>query len=127
MNPKSPPKIVDKLEPRFPVVGAMLGAAKDEVTAFSAFPVSHWRKIWSTNPLERVNKEIKRRTAVVGSFPNEAAVMRLAGAVLLEIHDEWAVAERRYLAEGSMTRFDSGRDEEPTKGVERAKTVQLAS
>ncbi len=120
-------EIVDKLEPRFPVVAAMLAEAKEDVIAFTAFPVSHWKKIWSTNPLERVNKEIKRRTDVVGIFPNEAAVTRLAGAVLLEIHDEWAIAERRYLSEGSMARLDPAGDDGPTKEVERAKTVLLAS
>ena len=120
-------EIVDKLEPRFPVAAAMLAEAKTDVTAFSAFPVGHWRKIWSTNPLERVNKEIKHRTNVVGIFPNEAAVTRLAGAVLLEIHDEWAIAERRYLSEGSMARLDSAGDDGSTKEVERAKTVLLAS
>ena len=120
-------EIALKLEPRFPVVAAMLVAAKDEVTAFAAFPVSHWRKIWSTNPLERVNKEIKRRTDVVGIFPNEAAVMRLAGAVLLEIHDEWAVAERRYLAEGSMALLDRAGDDGKTKEVDRANNLLLAS
>ena len=120
-------EIAQNLEPRFPVVAAMLVAAKDEVNAFAAFPVSHWRKIWSTNPLERVNKEIKRRTDVVGIFPNEAAVMRLAGAVLLEIHDEWAVAERRYLAEGSMALLDRAGDDGLTKEVERADNLLLAS
>jgi len=120
-------EIVERLEPRFPVAAAMLAEAKADVTAFTGFPVSHWKKIWSTNPLERVNKEIKRRTDVVGIFPNEAAVTRLAGAVLLEIHDEWAIAERRYLSEGSMARLDQGRDDGSTKEVERAKTVLLAS
>lgn len=120
-------EIAAKLEPRFPVVAAMLGGAKEDILAFSAFPVSHWRKIWSTNPLERVNKEIKRRTDVVGIFPNEAAVLRLAGAVLLEVHDEWAIAERRYLAEGSMALLDRAGDDGSTKEVERAKTVLLAS
>ena len=120
-------EIAAKLEPRFPVVAAMLVAAKEEVTAFTAFPVSHWKKIWSTNPLERVNKEIKRRTDVVGIFPNEAAVTRLAGAVLLEIHDEWAIADRRYLAEGSMALLDRSGDDDQTKEVDRANNLLLAS
>jgi len=120
-------EIAAKLEPRFPVVAAMLVEAKAEVTAFAAFPFSHWRKIWSTNPLERVNKEIKRRTDVVGIFPNEAAVTRLAGAVLLEVHDEWAIAERRYLAEGSMALLDRLTDDEQTKEVDGAKNLLLAS
>ncbi len=120
-------EIITRLAPRFPVAAAMLAEASADITAFSAFPVGHWRKIWSTNPLERVNKEIKRRTDVVGIFPNEAAVLRLAGAVLLEVHDEWAITERRYLSEGSMARLDPSRDDDPTKEVERAKTVLLAS
>jgi len=120
-------EIAQKLEPRFPVVAAMLVSATEEVTAFAAFPVSHWKKIWSTNPLERVNKEIKRRTDVVGIFPNEPAVMRLAGAVLLEIHDEWAVAERRYLGEGSMALLDRSGDDVETKEVDRADNLLLAS
>ena len=120
-------EIVVKLEPRFPAVAAMLAEAREDLLAFTAFPVSHWRKIWSTNPLERVNKEIKRRTDVVGIFPNETAITRLAVAVLLEVHDEWAIAERRYLSEGSMARLDRAGDDGSAKEVERAKTVLLAS
>jgi len=79
--------------------------AKTEVLAFTAFPRAHWQKIWSTNPLERVNKEIKRRARVVGIFPNEASVNRLVGAVLADMHDEWQSGDRRYLSEGSMAKL----------------------
>ena len=88
---------------QLPKVEQMMREARDDLLAFTGFPQPHWRKIWSTNPLERVNREVKRRTEVVGVFPNPPALLRLAGAVLVEIHDEWAVAsERRYLSEASM-------------------------
>jgi putative transposase len=90
---------------QFPVVADMLLDAREDLLAFCAFPQAHWRKIWSTNPLERLNGEIKRRTNVVGIFPNDAAIARLVTAVCVETHDEWAVAERRYLSEESMAKL----------------------
>lgn len=94
--------IADKLGRQFPAVQDMLHQAAPDICAFAAFPTSHWRRIWSTNPLERVNAEIKRRADVIGIFPNPEAIVRLAGAVLMETHDEWQIAERRYFSEHSM-------------------------
>jgi transposase-like protein len=98
-------EVTRMLSSQFPDVASMLTDAAEDLLAFCAFPQAHWRKLWSTNPLERVNGEIKRRTNVVGIFPNDAAAMRLITAVTVETHDEWAVAERRYLSEESMAKL----------------------
>jgi putative transposase len=120
-------KVATMLASKFPGVATMLADAKEDLTAFAPFPPTHWAKIWSTNPLERVNKEIKRRTNVVGIFPDDAAVLRLAGAVLIEAHDEWQVAERRYLSEGSMAKLtQTGDDGRQPKEVKRA-TAELVA
>ena len=105
--------VADMLRPRFPAVAAQLLDTEADLLAYADFPRSHWRRIWSTNPLERVNKEIKRRSNVVGIFPNDAAVIRLVGAVLLEVHDEWQVADRAYFSEHSMAQLHTISDDDP--------------
>jgi len=95
-------EVTRMLQRSHPKVATMLDEARHDLLAFACFPQRHWRQIWSTNPLERVNKEIKRRTDVVGVFPNPAALHRLAGSVLIEQHEEWEAGDRRYFSENSM-------------------------
>jgi len=96
--------VADQLRERFPKLATLLDEAEDDVLAYMTFHRDHWRQISSTNPLERLIGEIKRRTDVVGIFPNEAAIVRLAGALLLEQNDEWAVT-RRYMSLETLAPF----------------------
>lgn len=109
--------VADTLRASHPQVASLLDEAETDVCAYASFPRAHWTKIWSTNPLERLHREIKRRCDVVGIFPDDASVIRLVGAVLAEQHDEWQAGDRRYLSEASMALIDQDDQTDNTKEV----------
>ena len=117
--------VADLLRGKFPAAADLLDEAEADLCAYASFPRAHWRKLWSTNPLERLHREIKRRCNVVGIFPDDASVIRLVGAVLAEQHDEWQVAERRYLSEGSMAAIEPVDHDDQTKEVTASNQHQL--
>jgi transposase-like protein len=104
-------EVIGRLEPVAPKVAALLEEGEDDLVAFYCLPSEHWSKLRSTNPLERVNREIGRRSDVVGIFPNEESLLRLAASLLIEQNDEWLVG-RRYMSEGSLA-LALGRGPEP--------------
>jgi len=115
-------RVVDALADKLPAVAEHLEQARADILAFTAFPKEVWRQIWSNNPNERLNREIRRRTDVVGIFPDRNSIIRLVGAVLAEQHDEWAEG-RRYLGLDILTRAQSV-DTTPTKEVNDEPTLQ---
>lgn len=99
--------LADQLRGKFPKLGALMDEAEHDVLAFMTFPRAHWTQIYSTNPLERLNAEIKRRTNVAGIFPNDASIVRLVGAMMLEQNDEWSLNRRYMQLEGLQALSDT--------------------
>ena len=114
-------RVLDALEEKLPQVAAHLDAARPDILAFTAFPKAIWRQIWSNNPQERLNREIRRRTDVVGIFPDRGALIRLVGAVLAEQHDEWTEM-RRYIGLDVLAK-----SRQPTTTTSTAKEVPLTA
>jgi len=111
--------VVDQLEPVAPAVAGKLEAMEHDLLAYTAFPPAHWSKIWSNNPIERLNRELKRRTDVVQIFPNTESVIRLIGALLVEVNDEMISADKRYIAAGSVAAI-TNREDEPLTSLPAA-------
>ena len=117
-------RVVDQLEGQFANAAELLNEVEADLLAFATFPVEHWKQVWSNNTQERLNKEVRRRTDVVGIFPNRASLIRLVGAVLAEQHDEWAVG-RRYMSTESLIKARTQLITEEVAEAEEVTAVQL--